>query len=313
MGTNQNLIDEIRKVLDQIKYYYTITQQSLTQRSVENHLSRRPASLSSERIQNCICTLEKFIKEKESFKDFVQTNKKIYLELQAQKTCRLSHDADKEIAEDICHAMAGFASSLYQELNILQRQLSCLSVQEQNQHHQKIHSTLDITKRFESALAELSDYITEHGVTSSAFSLARHMELLPTLYQRSYETNYNRYGKYSFGIFYSFKVFCRSSVRTQEIEFLSKKLSKHPNCTDEMRLIAANVMIKKIKENRSWSSLLKVQLEKGVQCSVVGSYFSGCIFEELNQFCQENQIAMHDELLCYLNKRIQYPETNTFF
>lgn len=306
MGNNQDSILNIREILDQIQRYYTITQQS-----PDNHLSRRLAPLSKEKIQNCISKLESFIKEKQSFEDYVRINKIQYLQLQTVKKLQSNKDAYKEIAEDICGTMTKVASGLYQDLSALQKKLSFLTIHEQNEHHEKISRILDISTKFESALAELSDFIAEHEVISSAFSLARHMELLPTLYQRSYETNYNRYSKYSFGIFYSFKVLCRASARKEEIEFLSQKLSKHSHCDNATRIVAAKVIIEKINDRRFWyNSLLKKLLEKGIKCSGAWSspYFS--MFDELNEFCHANRIFIHHDLQCYLNEKIQDPENH---
>ncbi|MDP3562350.1 MAG: hypothetical protein Q8R83_09270 [Legionellaceae bacterium] len=306
MGTKQDRILKIREILDQIKRYYTITQKSL-----DNHLSRRPAPLSQEKIHNCSCKLKSFIEIKQSFENCVKTTKTEYLQRQELKKRQLSEEAYKEIAEDVCVTMTEAASNLYHNLSALQRNLSYLSVQDQNKHNEEISRILDISARFELVLGELSDFIAEHEVISSAFSLARHMELLPILYQRSYETNYNRYSKYSFGIFYSFKVLCRSSARKEEIEFISKKLSKHSQCNDVVRIITAKVIIEKINDREFWyNSLLKQLLEKGIKCSGAWSspYYS--MFDELNEFCHSHRIFIHNDLQCYLNEKIQDSENH---
>lgn len=291
-------LDSILSILNQIKHYY-----SITQKFVEMHPIRRRISISKEIISEATDKLNTFECEKQQY--IIHINASMERSNYSSRLYRPSH----QVLENNIAPLAQCASDLYQYLIKVHTELNKSALDNNDDFKEIVSSVLTTTQTFDLTLGQLSDYMLNKGAISPAFSLARHTERLPFLYQESYEKTYNRYGFFSFGLLYAFKLCCRTSSRIDDINFLSQKLSTHPLCDDQMRFTAFSVLIRRITDAYARGSLLKAILQKGLDCSMATINDYDEIFVTLNDFCHKNHIFFPDDLQCYINKRLQTSES----
>lgn len=293
MSHHQQELDTMLTILNQIKRYY-----SITQKYVEMPVIRKHILISGEITSAARAKLDTFEYEKEKHIRYINANNadKFY-------SSPLSRQSPNTLEKKIAF-LTYCASDLYQYLNIIHQEL-IKSPLYLDDTREIVNSLLATTQAFEGTLGQLSDYMLSKKVASPAFSLIRHTERLPLLYQQNYEKNYNRNSFFSFGLLYAIKVYCRTSSRIEDIEFLSKKLSPHPLCNDEMRLTAFAVLIRRIADANANGSVLRQLLQKGLDCSMSHVNHYETIFEKINDFCHENHIFLPENLQCYINKKLQ--------
>lgn len=293
MPHHKQELDTMLSILNQIKRYYSITQKYVEMSAVRRHIS-----ISTEIVSEATAKLNAFEHEKRKYIRYINANN-------ADKNYSSQpHRPSPQTLEKNTASLAQCASDLYQHLNQVHRELIKPSLNSYD-IREIVNSVLATTQAFELTLGQLSDYILSKEVVSPAFSLVRHTERLPLLYQQSYEKNYNRNSFFSLGLLYAFKVYCRTSSRIEDIDFLSKKLSLHPLCDDEMRLTAFAVLIRRIADANAQGSILKQLLKKGLDCSTSHVKHYESIFETVNDFCHRNHMFLPENLQCYINKKLQ--------
>lgn len=298
---HQEELNSIGVFLNQIKRCYSITQKYVEIRPVSSF------SISREIMTEAKTKLNAFEHEEKKHMRYVDASsaKNRYLPQ--------SDEASPQTLEQDTMSLTQCASDVYHYLNEVHRALSRPLVERPGDFHDIVTHVLSTTQSFELALGRLSDYILSKKVVSPAFSLTRHTERLPLLYQESYEKTYNQHGFFSLGFLYAFKRYFRTPSRMDDINFLSCRLSTDSSCDDHMRLTAFFILIHRITDAKARGSLLKLLLEKGRDCTTtyINSKSPGERIETLNDFCHENSIPLPEDLQCYMDHKLKHPESGS--
>jgi hypothetical protein len=277
---HEGLNQEIAHILSKIRRYYGITQ-------------IRPPQLLSSLNRNSLFDNHMLDDLHTKLFNFKKKSHETFLKINALTSC-LPYVSEEALIDsayvlyrDFLHAQGAAKSALSK--NKIQASM--------------VRKLIKMMTNFEFALGKLSDDIAQKGISSLAFSLTRHMDLLSSYYEQLYKQQYigNKYD--SFGFWYTCKKLTRSSSRKEEIDFLSKTISTHQHCTESIRLHAVYLIISKIMATQPHQSLLLKLLNTVLKCSVVLDNKSMSAFE-VNHFCEEHSLSVPAALLTHIHKEL---------
>jgi hypothetical protein len=275
-GLNQEMAD----ILFKIRRYYGITQ-------------TRPRQLLSSLNRNSFFDKPMLVDLNTKLFNFKKQSHETYLNINALTSClpyvneEALIDSAYVLYRDLLHAQGAAKSALSK--NKIQASM--------------VRKLIKMMIDFEFALGKLSDDIAQKGIPCVAFSLTRHMDLLSSYYEQLYKQQYigNKYD--SFGFWYTCKKLTRSSSRKEEIDFLSKTISTHQDCTESIRLHAVYLIISKILATQPHQSLLLKLLNTVLNCSVVSVDNLKSAFE-VDEFCEEHHLSVPAALLTHIHKEL---------
>ena len=158
-----------------------------------------------------------------------------------------------------------------------------------------ISQVKESTAQLSTSLKRLADLAAQAAAPSTHVSLKREIDHLSNRYADDYKI------KYGVGFWRKIKEFFRNSDRLAEIGFL-KAISDAPQCTDEMRLHAINLVNDKIANQEFFGggSLLRERLSAVIKNTAV--VIQPNTHNNLTNFCETNVIAMPKKLHAFLEK-----------
>ena len=192
--------------------------------------------------------------------------------------------------EDRCdETLTRHASTLYCLLNLAYKKQHEFDMNDSVSYLSNIDN---VAKEFRLLLEGLSDKVSTYNLHSSAFSLARHTELIGINYHQSRKNK----GYYSW-----FTTPRPHASLVDEIEFL-KQISLHPDCNDELRYASLKVFEKKLSATTlNTNDPLKKLLDAGIAHATCHIHPKIC-FKKLSDFCHSKDLVPPDELQLYINK-----------
>lgn len=270
-----------RFLLHKIGRYYPITQ-TINEEDKAIILFCQDSTTQAQRLDDLQKMLEDFSLKKRAFEETLP-------QLEANAVAgRNPSIQDKKITfqphhifrKDRCdRVLIEKASTLYVCLNIAYQK------QSGNMDNDLI-ALESMIEQFDGLLASLSDTVSRYAISSSAFSLAKHIEFMGI-----------RYAKIP-------KRFCFFGLRNidvalEEIEFL-KVVSNNENCNDEVRYAALKVLEQKSCFQPYINSKLRALLNEGLSHTNQHVNQALC-FRMIREFCHKNNIIFPDQLQLYVN------------